>query len=312
MTIRCSNCLIKEDTRLLYDFFSVGKDENNPSVNKVILNSDGICQYCELYKKNFDKNYIDSEIEFFISNNNKNNYHSVVALSGGKDSICALYLAKKELNLNIIAMTFDNGFIPDHVIEQSKRICKDLDVPYFVYKQEMYNEFKKEYIKVNDEWIAKTGIDFCNNCSKNIWKYIQIMCQDYNIDKVILGNKIYSTLKPYVSTIKRVKINNNDEIKNIYCFNLLFALKINTQRQKEILEILNWKNTNLKGYTSNCLIPGFTEYPRTKKINADSDTGYIEMELRSEIYSKLEAEKLIFNKKYTDNSNDIDIFFSNK
>lgn len=307
MDLRCSNCLIKEDTRLLYDFFAIGKDETSSSVNKVVLNDQGICQYCELYKKNFDKKYLESEIEFFTLNNNQEKYHSIVALSGGKDSICALYLAKKELNLNVIAMTYDNGFIPKNVIEQSRRICDEIDVPYIVYTQDMYNEFKEEYVKENNKWIAKTGLDFCNLCSKNIWKYIKIMCYKHNIDKVILGNKIYASLNPYVSSIKRIRVSDND-IKNIYSLNLLFALNINTQRQREILNLLSWKNPNLKGYTSNCLIPGFTEHPRTEKIRTDSDAGYIEMELRSGIYTKDEAEKLILNKVYSDNSEEIDLF----
>ena len=59
---------------------------------------------------------------------------------------------------------------------------------------------------------------------------------------------------------------------------------------------------------SNCLILGFTEYSRNNKIKTDSDAGYVEMELRSGMYSKKEAEELILDKSYTDNSQDINEF----
>ncbi|MFN8577285.1 MAG: 7-cyano-7-deazaguanine synthase [Candidatus Sericytochromatia bacterium] len=312
MIKRCVNCLIKEDTRLLYDFFAVSKDEVSNNSQKVTLNKDGICQYCIKYKKHYNKEILDTELKLFTEDNKNNKYHSIVALSGGKDSISALYIAKKVLNLNVIAMTYDNGFIPKSVIEQSERICKQLDIPYIVYKQEMYNEFKNEYIDDTDKksWISKTGIDFCSLCSKNIWKYIQELNKSEGIYKVILGNKIYTSLEPYVSCIKKIPTLINNEKRKITCINLLFALGINTKKQQDILNLVNWKKIEFKGYTTNCLIPGFTEYPRTQKIQTDSDAGYIEMELRSNIYSVEEAKELILDKEYHDNSNDISSFFN--
>jgi predicted PP-loop superfamily ATPase len=311
MNNRCINCLIKENTRLLYDFFAVSQDDKSENTQQVKLNENQICQYCETYKNNYDKDYLDAELEFFSMDNNNENYHSIVALSGGKDSISALYLAKKVLGLNVIAMTYDNGFIPKNVIEQSERICKTLNVPYIVYKQEMYNEFKNEYkYNSNNTWVAKTGLDFCNLCSKNIWKYIKELSLNHNIYKVILGNKIYSSLTPKVSSIKKIPIYVSEKKIRINCINLLFSLNVNTTKQKEILDILDWESPKLKGYTSNCLIPGFTEYPRSKKIKTDSDAGYIEMELRSGIYSLEEAKKLLFDKEYIDNSDDINLFFN--
>lgn len=312
--MRCNNCLIKEGTTLLKDFFAIAKDELSKDSKTITLNENGICQYCQIYKNNYDKEFLDYELAYFINNkgSDDDSYHSIVALSGGKDSLTALYLAKVVLKLNVIAMTYDNGFIPEEVIEQSRRICNELDIPYIVCQQEMYNEFKSEYKPDNEGvWEARTGIDFCSLCSKNIWKYLKELCLEYKIDKVILGNKIYSSLEPKVSSIKKFPIYDNQVLKKISCINLLFALKISKTEQKEILKKLSWVSPNLKGYTSNCLVPGFTEYARSNKIKTDSDAGYIEMELRSNMYSLEEAKELM-KKEYSDSSKEIEYFFKAK
>lgn len=308
--LRCKQCLIKEGTRLSNDFYAVSKNDQSENTQSIALNSERICQYCVLYNQNYDKEFIDYELSYFLEENKENNFHSIVALSGGKDSITTLYIAKKILKLNVIAMTYDNGFIPKNIIEQSKEICDLLEVPYIVCKQDMYKEFKDEYkLDKQGVWQANTGQDFCGFCSKNIWKYIKKIAIEHNIYKVILGNKIYSKLSPTVSSLKKIQINDGDNIKKISCINLLFSMNISKTYQKEILNILGWRNPNLKGYTSNCLIPGFTEYPRNNKIETDSDAGYIEMELRSKMYTQQEAEELLLNKKYHDNSQDINNFF---
>lgn len=67
------------------------------------------------------------------------------------------------------------------------------------------------------------------------------------------------------------------------------------------------KRSKLPGYTSNCLIPGFVEYPRFSK-GLKNDAGYLEMELRSGCYKKSEIKK-IKDEKIVDLSNEIDIFF---
>ncbi|MFN8673203.1 MAG: hypothetical protein U0457_14125 [Candidatus Sericytochromatia bacterium] len=309
----CKQCLIKEGTVLLWDFFAVSKEaylDTDKKITKIVINKDGLCNYCITFNKNYDKAHIKNELSIFCFNSKKSEYHSIVALSGGKDSITALYIAVVILKLKVIAVTYDNGFIPNKVIEQSKRICDLLEVPYIVKKRTLYNEFKQEYKKDQDNiYQAITGIDFCQICSKYIYEAVFDVAREYNIEKAIFGNKIYIELEPKVSCTKKVYINKNEQIVEILKINLLFAMDINTQIQQEILNSLSWENPKLKGYTSNCLIPSFVEFARQRKINTKPDTGYIERELRSGTYSINEAKKLIQEHSYIDPSNEIDAFF---
>lgn len=313
---KCKQCLIKSGTILLMDLFAVAKDtcKNNEKLTIVEINDEGLCNYCIKYNSNYDKEFIQNELSVFSYTPQNSKYHSIVALSGGKDSITALYLAVNILKLNVIAVTYDNGFIPENVIEQSSEICKKLNVPYIVKKRELYSEFKEEYKKNKDGvFESVTGIDFCQICSKHISNSIFSVAKEYNIEKAIFGNKIYTKLEPNVSCIKNHYHKNEkyNEIQQLISINLLFAMNVNTNIQKLILDEVNWKDPKLKGYTSNCLIPGFVEFSRRKKIELDPDAGYLEMELRSNMYSFDEAENLISNREYIDSSKEIDTFFDN-
>lgn len=310
---KCLNCLIPEGTTFLDDFFTVANNyqANKANISQVRLNQDGLCNYCSLYRQNYDREIIKAEINEFIHAPQTNpKYSAIVALSGGKDSISALVLAKKYLNLNILAFTYDNGFIPSGVIEQAKRICQDLDVDYLVAKKELYDEFQEEYfLNSSGVWEAKTGVDFCRICSRQIWLHLKQLMLEKNIFRVIYGNKTYTKLEPKVSSLKRFYLEKDglqEESRNI---NLLFALQISISEQDQLLQMVGWQDPGLAGYTSNCLIPGFTGYPRSKKINYEAETGYLEMELRSSAYTREEAEKLIEENYYQDKSEEINSFF---
>lgn len=311
----CKNCSIKEDLRLLNDFFPVPEDfeKDNYNIKRVYINEFGLCQYCDLYNKNYDYTLISDEVASFINSDFENMHKekTLVAVSGGKDSLAALYIAKVLLKMDPIAVTYDNGFIPNTIIEQTKRICSELDVEYKIIKKDLYNKFNEEYYKTSyGIWEAKTGIDFCKICSKQIGLVIQEVCKSTGIHKVIYGNKIYTQLEPKVSCLKYYYyLDENKIIHDIVTINLLFALKINDENQKIILDLIHWKDPKMPGYTSNCFIPGFVEYPRFLK-GLKNDSGYLEMELRSGSYKKNDIKKIESN-KIKDLSNEIDLFFFN-
>jgi hypothetical protein len=303
----CKQCLIKENTTLLDDFFPVKeeKDTRNLRISKIILNEDNICQYCFEYNKNFDKEYIQDEIVYFIKGKDYSS-KALVALSGGKDSLSALFLASKILDMKVIAFTYDNGFIPNFVIEQSKRICDELDIEYIIQKKELYKEFKEEYFIEGNKIKARTGLDFCQICSKKINEVQNNLSEKYGITKVIYGNKIYTKLSPKVSCLKKTTFNDsNGNLQNILNINLLFALGTDLSIQEKILKELKWEDPKLTGYTSNCLIPGFVSLPRYESLGFHNDSGYIEMELRSGLYNKKQVEDILNNDLPEDKTKEI-------
>ena len=78
------------------------------------------CYYSIKYPR--DPKKMKEEIKEILNNklNNKRNkapYNCIMALSGGKDSIVALYLLIKEFNVKPLCITVDNNYLSKRAIE---------------------------------------------------------------------------------------------------------------------------------------------------------------------------------------------------
>ncbi len=79
-----------------------------------------------------------------IKKNSK--YNCVVSVSGGKDSIMTLYVAKKILNLNVLAIFIDNGFALPEMYDNLNNATDILNVDMMIFKtSDMIDIFKKMY-----------------------------------------------------------------------------------------------------------------------------------------------------------------------
>jgi N-acetyl sugar amidotransferase len=68
-------------------------------------------------------------------------YDCVVGVSGGKDSSYLLYFVKKKLNLNPLAVHYDNGFDSETSVSNILRVCEQLNVDLET-KVADWNKFK--------------------------------------------------------------------------------------------------------------------------------------------------------------------------
>ncbi len=259
-----------------------------PGAQQIRLEA-GICQLCISYQANFDPAHIAAELGAFMDGPGT----ILVALSGGKDSLCSLFLAKAVLGLDIHALTFDNGFIPEPVLAQSRQICEDLDVPYTIKRTPLYQEFLEEYQPdTRGQWQAKTGLDFCKTCASHVHFYIQQWCQQNQVGRVIYGNRTYARLEPKVSCLTPVHFKTGSQTQTIVNINLPFALRMTHADQARMLTEMGWQDPHLEGVTSNCLIPGFVEHARRQHLGHPTDTGYLENEFRSGAYTAEEMTAL--------------------
>jgi ribosomal protein S8 len=97
------------------------------SIEGVILDSNGVCNYCNEYKPIVA--YSESQLLKILQKARKKKriYDALVPLSGGKDSTYVLYLAVKKYNLRVLTYTYDNGFMSDYAkqnIKSSIAKCK--------------------------------------------------------------------------------------------------------------------------------------------------------------------------------------------
>ena len=115
-------------------------------------------------------------------------YHCIVGLSGGRDSTFVLYYVVKELGLNPLAVTIDNGFMPDQIYKNIERTVDILKVSHLYVKQDItastFTTTLKAYlVKPNP---ALVGF-LCNGCQGSIKKNLSSLAKRHNINLIIGG-----------------------------------------------------------------------------------------------------------------------------
>lgn len=294
MSDHCQRCQIPEGLYLFQDYYPVSADfmqalspRERTQVTQVKLDADKHCQYCRLYQRHYDAEALRQERADWIQATRHTPV--VLALSGGKDSLTALYLLKTLLKLDVRCLLYQNGFIPTQVIAQAQRICDDLDTPLRVVSRSLRQAFNQEYPLKNGERVAQTGLDFCQLCARQLGHFLGPYLKEQNSQWVFMGNKNYARLSPSVSALKQ----HHHQGFRYYSINLLYALEISVTQQQEILKLMQWQDPQLSGYTSNCRVPGLVESARFKKLGVASDRGYVEAELRSGAYTREDVQHLL-------------------
>lgn len=120
---RCTKCILPE------------------SYPKIIYNNRGVCNYCINFKKKLSKGE-DKLINIINNLHTKDVNKCIVALSGGRDSTYVAYYAVNELKLNVLAVTFDNGFMPRQTKKNIKNTVEKLKINHCFLKLNMKNTVK--------------------------------------------------------------------------------------------------------------------------------------------------------------------------
>jgi len=122
---------------------------SDTSINSLSLDQNQVCQFCHIHNE-MEKEYPLNEKSFEnltgISEKIKKDgvgkkYDCVVGVSGGKDSSYLLYFVKKKLNLNPLAVHYDNGFDSETSVSNILRVCEQLNVDLET-KVADWNKFK--------------------------------------------------------------------------------------------------------------------------------------------------------------------------
>ncbi|MDK2790170.1 MAG: hypothetical protein PWP15_677 [Methanothermococcus sp.] len=228
--INCDMCLHTSENRKIIDYN--GKKLRTECINSL------------KFPRDFEK--MKKEVkEILKSSSQKSNkkYDCIMALSGGKDSVVALYLIKEELKLKPLCVTVDNNYLAREALENCYNITRYLNVDWVV--------LNRDYTKLFKMTIGK-GESPCRSCSefnmREIWKF----AKDMNIDKIVTGHEL-----PFGTTaIRNMK-------SGIMMIRLLAAYRLTEEDRYKILKKLPWTKPNLGGYTTNCLVLG----PALKKFH---------------------------------------------
>ena len=160
----------------------------------VRLDSSGLCNYCRHWDETKD------EILDFARNRPllidrlkryRGHYHydAAVGLSGGKDSTYVLQRMTSEYRANVLAITFDNGFLTDYAWRNIGDIGQATGVERFVYKPDWtsYREFYRATLR-------RLG-DPCVACSLGGYILAVRGCRDLRIPFFVHGRSPMQMLR---------------------------------------------------------------------------------------------------------------------
>lgn len=182
--------------------------------NETVNGQSPVCEICIRYDKkwlnyNYDSAYKEFEkiIDFYKAKGNK--YDCIVPVSGGKDSTYVLHYLKKKMNLNTLAVNYDNGFQSTEAYFNLKKIIDQTGSAYISYKLP-WNILKKLY----KSYTIKSGGDICGTCNMGVSHAVYKIAANEGVPLIIWGyspvhentpiyeGKRYCREKMYRSVIK--------------------------------------------------------------------------------------------------------------
>jgi len=236
--------------------------------SKYVPSSNGECGYCQKfheYEKNLKGRLKKIKGNFskeLIGIKGKGDYDCLVMVSGGKDSIMALYKIKKETKLRLLAYTIDNGFEPVQAIENIKNAVEKLEIDWIFDKPAYMLKTIKAILQ------EKVEISLCRFCAcmivnraVNIAHSLQIPCiitgwskgqSDKEPSRFPLWNiseeKIDELVKKY-PFMKRIGLYKDEKEKLMSKYGIkvispwIFEKRDNVRNMKILVSELGWKKT---------------------------------------------------------------------
>ncbi|MBC7236335.1 MAG: 7-cyano-7-deazaguanine synthase [Chloroflexi bacterium] len=104
------------------------------------FDDEGLCAYCRQHKNR--QGWIQNQraamrarFDSLVQDiRGQNVYDCLVAWSGGKDSTYTLFMLRESYRLNVLAVTFDNGFISPAAWENMERMSERLGVDHLIVR----------------------------------------------------------------------------------------------------------------------------------------------------------------------------------
>ena len=126
------------------------------------FNEQGICSFClEPVEENPPaekelKGTLDAIVQAHYG---RGKYDAVIGLSGGKDSTYVAYYLKKEYNLRILGINFDNGYRSEYAVNNLQVLCDELGIDLLTIRP------KKAFLDKLYRHFLRTNGEFCSVCN---------------------------------------------------------------------------------------------------------------------------------------------------
>jgi hypothetical protein len=281
----CSKCVLPDT------FPGIEFDEN------------GVCNYCrhsQMPDKEKKEEYVKIFEDLLDSVRGKQDFDVLVAYSGGKDSTYTMYQLANKYNLNVLAFTFDNGFISEKARENITRMT-DLCGATSLIVRPSFNKMKKifQIAATKDIYNTKTldrASSICTTCIGHVKSLVLKTAFEKNIPLVAYGwspgqapisSAIMQTSPKFQSishkTVRDPILENCEELKSYFLSE--DDLKIDQKRwpinihplafmdynEEEILKFIKsvgWEQpTDTDPNSSNCTLNALANYLHRNRFN---------------------------------------------
>jgi len=156
-----------------------------PSVQ---LDEKGVCNHCRTYEKKMvkwlaTKDRRQKEWQAIVASAKEKNgrYDCLIPLSGGKDSTYALYACAKLYGLKCLCITFNNGYMSPHALENIRRTMESCDADYMTFQVN-----RKVQLQLYKMYLTRCG-SFCAVCMRGISESIYNACNAFSIPLIVTG-----------------------------------------------------------------------------------------------------------------------------
>lgn len=164
----------------------------------ISFDSDGVCSICKKFKEQkrliASKKDLRGKLDKLISESKskKLKYDALVAYSGGKDSSFLIYTLKQKYGLNLLAVTFDNGFMSDNAFDNMRNVLDKLNIDHLIVKpgQAILKKIFLESLvpDIYPSYLTKCGSGICISCIRMVNNMSLRIALEKQIPMVMFGN----------------------------------------------------------------------------------------------------------------------------
>ncbi len=117
----CQNCVLPE------------------SFPGIKFDGEGMCNFCVEFKgeQNLEEKrqrYRQKFEALIKEHKGRSNYDALMSYSGGKDSTYTLAILKENYGLRVLALTLDNGFLPEQTFRNIRTVVENLGIDHIFFK----------------------------------------------------------------------------------------------------------------------------------------------------------------------------------
>ncbi len=282
----CRNCVLPET------FPGIGFDQ------------EGICNFCRDFKgknqvKKSKRDYHKKFERLLAEKRDGGTYDCLMAYSGGKDSTYTLHLLKEKFRLNVLALTFDHGFVSETTLKNARTISERLGIDLLIFKprlsllKKIFREgAKKDFYPPKTLQRASTICTSCMGIVKfyclrlSLEKNIPFVAYGWSPGQIPLTSSIFRNNPSLIRSMQRVI---KEPLENIageeigqyfletthfqkptefpYNVSPLAFLDYDEDRMKKTIKKLGWaKPQDTDPNSTNCLLNSLANFVHKKRF----------------------------------------------